>query len=100
MRGFLEKGYGCQTDVLPTETLSSQAALGRGDLDVISEICQNSDFYTYRYLASQGFLPGYNFPRLPLMAWVPGGGRKSATSANDHGAMVSRPRFLVGIDGC
>ena len=55
---------------------------------------QNSDFYTYRYLASQGFLPGYNFPRLPLMAWVPGGGRKSATSANDHGAMVSRPRFL------
>jgi hypothetical protein len=22
---------------------------------------QNSDFYTYRYLASQGFLPGYNF---------------------------------------
>ena len=25
----------------------------------------NSDFYTYRYLASKGFLPGYNFPRLP-----------------------------------
>lgn len=26
---------------------------------------QNNDFYTYRYLASQGFLPGYNFPRFP-----------------------------------
>jgi hypothetical protein len=26
-----------------------------------------SDFYTYRYLATEGFLPGYNFPRLPLL---------------------------------
>jgi Lhr-like helicase len=54
---------------------------------------QNNDFYTYRYLASQGFLPGYNFPRLPLMAWIParggGGGR------DDEGSMVSRPRFLA-----
>jgi Lhr-like helicase len=54
---------------------------------------QNNDFYTYRYLASQGFLPGYNFPRLPLMAWIPakgGGGGK-----DDDGSMVSRPRFLA-----
>ena len=54
---------------------------------------QNTDFYTYRYLASQGFLPGYNFPRLPLMAWIPakgGGGGK-----DDDGSMVSRPRFLA-----
>ena len=28
-----------------------------------------SDFYSYRYFASEGFLPGYNFPRLPLSAW-------------------------------
>ena len=28
----------------------------------------SSDFYTYRYLATEGFLPGYNFPRLPLSA--------------------------------
>jgi len=31
-----------------------------------------SDFYPYRYLATEGFLPGYNFPRLPLRALVPG----------------------------
>ena len=31
-----------------------------------------SDFYSYRYLASEGFLPGYNFPRLPLSAYIPG----------------------------
>lgn len=51
---------------------------------------QNSDFYTFRYLASQGFLPGYNFPRLPLMAWVPPSGAR-----NQEGNMVSRPRFLA-----
>lgn len=54
---------------------------------------QNSDFYTYRYLASQGFLPGYNFPRLPLMAWIPARGGQSA--GDDEGSMVSRPRFLA-----
>ena len=37
-----------------------------------SRSTMNSDFYTYRYLAAEGFLPGYNFPRLPLMAFIPG----------------------------
>jgi hypothetical protein len=44
-----------------------------------------SDFYPYRYLASEGFLPGYNFPRLPLRAYVPRG----------EGEFISRPRFLA-----
>ncbi len=29
-----------------------------------------SDFYSYRYLAGEGFLPGYNFPQLPVRAFV------------------------------
>jgi hypothetical protein len=45
-----------------------------------------SDFYSYRYLATEGFLPGYNFPRLPLYAWVPGA---------SGGAFLQRPRFLA-----
>ncbi len=49
----------------------------------------NSDFYTYRYLASQGFLPGYNFPRLPLLAFVPGRKQKLVRDS-----FLSRPRFL------
>ena len=49
----------------------------------------NSDFYTYRYLASEGFLPGYNFPRLPLMAFIPG--RKGMVARD---SFLSRPRFL------
>lgn len=56
---------------------------------------QNSDFYTYRYLASQGFLPGYNFPRLPLMAWIPARGGNNGIGKDDEGSMVSRPRFLA-----
>ena len=44
-----------------------------------------SDFYPYRYLASEGFLPGYNFPRLPLRALVPSG-------KDVH--VIDRPRFL------
>ncbi|GGE43148.1 RNA helicase [Marinicauda pacifica] len=48
-----------------------------------------SDFYTYRYLATEGFLPGYNFPRLPLMAFVPGVGDQS------HQRFIQRPRFLA-----
>lgn len=56
---------------------------------------QNSDFYTYRYLASQGFLPGYNFPRLPLMAWIPARGGAGNSGKDDEGSMVSRPRFLA-----
>ncbi|WP_354674302.1 DEAD/DEAH box helicase [Cupriavidus alkaliphilus] len=50
----------------------------------------SSDFYTYRYLATEGFLPGYNFPRLPLMAYVPG--RTDARSGN---TFLQRPRFLA-----
>ena len=49
----------------------------------------SGDFYTYRYLATEGFLPGYNFPRLPLMAFVPG----SADGSTRPG-FLQRPRFL------
>lgn len=44
-----------------------------------------SDFYPYRYLAGEGFLPGYNFPRLPLRALV---------SRREQAQSIDRPRFL------
>jgi ATP-dependent helicase YprA (DUF1998 family) len=48
----------------------------------------HTDFYPYRYFASEGFLPGYSFPRLPLAAYVPGrGGRR-------RGDYIQRPRFI------
>jgi Lhr-like helicase len=46
---------------------------------------EESDFYPYRYLASEEFLPGYNFPALPVRAWV----------HRKEGEYISRPRFLA-----
>lgn len=48
-----------------------------------------SDFYSYRYFASEGFLPGYNFPRLPLSAYIP------ARRTRQQDEFLSRPRFLA-----
>lgn len=53
------------------------------------EEAEHSDFYTYRYFAAEGFLPGYNFPRLPLSAFIPGRGGRG------EGQYLSRPRFLA-----
>lgn len=50
----------------------------------------SSDFSTYRYLASQGFLPGYNFPRLPLLAYIQG--RRGKVGRD---GFLARPRFLA-----
>ena len=50
----------------------------------------SSDFYTYRYLATEGFLPGYNFPRLPLLAYVP-----ASRDGREKQAYLQRPRFLA-----
>jgi len=49
-----------------------------------------SDFYSYRYFASEGFLPGYNFPRLPLSAYIPA--RRRVQGKDEF---LSRPRFLA-----
>ncbi|MBW2146287.1 MAG: DEAD/DEAH box helicase [Deltaproteobacteria bacterium] len=48
---------------------------------------EDSDFYPYRYLASEGFLPGYNFPRLPVRAYI--------SRRADRSEFLARPRFLA-----
>lgn len=47
-----------------------------------------SEFYIFRYLASEGFLPGYNFTRLPVRAFL--GFRHI-----EKGQFLSRPRFVA-----
>jgi ATP-dependent helicase YprA (DUF1998 family)/very-short-patch-repair endonuclease len=59
----------------------------RGQVDDIVQ----GDFYPYRYFASEGFLPGYSFPRLPLAAFIPGERR----TQHGQGDYVQRPRFLA-----
>lgn len=45
-----------------------------------------TEFYIYRFLASEGFLPGYNFTRLPVRVFVTEG---------DGGDYISRPRLIA-----
>src|SRR5262245_59819433 len=62
-----------------------QLNLLRNDLSGRSS--ELSEFYPYRYLASEGFLPGYNFTRLPLRIFLPTG--------DSSGEFISRPRALA-----
>lgn len=61
-------------------------------LDLLTQSANafQSDFHSYRYFASEGFLPGYNFPRLPLSAYIPG--RRQRNGKDDF---LSRARFLA-----
>lgn len=70
--------------ILHAQAMDQLSLLQRGQESL------SSDFYTYRYLATEGFLPGYNFPRLPLTAFIPGSGERGA-----QGAYLQRPRFLA-----
>ncbi len=54
------------------------------------EDAYQSDFSSYRYFATEGFLPGYSFPRLPLTAWIPG--RRGAAGRDEY---LQRPRFVA-----
>ncbi len=65
-----------QLNLLKNESVDSKSVL--------------SDFNPYRYLASEGFLPGYSFPRLPLAAYIPTNGRRFG-----DGDYLQRPRFLA-----
>lgn len=79
-RFIMEKGYGCKTETLPTETLPALAALERGDLDVNSEIYLNATLGPWEkakatgkvkrvgelYKGGEGwYIPRYTAERLP-----------------------------------
>ena len=64
----------------------NQLTLLRND----DQLAGATDFYSYRYLASEGFLPGYSFPRLPLAAYIPA--RRGGRVDGDY---LQRPRFVA-----
>ena len=70
--------------VLHAQAMDQLTLLQRGSESL------SSDFYTYRYLATEAFLPGYNFPRLPLTAFIPGSSERGT-----RGSYLQRPRFLA-----
>jgi hypothetical protein len=77
----------------PRQTREERRAAERRETEAKRELLllknegtqDESDFYPYRYLASEGFIPGYNFPRLPLRALIAGGVDAEA---------IDRPRFI------
>lgn len=56
--------------------------------DLTGTTTSESEFYIFRYLAAEGFLPGYNFTRLPIRTFL---GHKH----NNQGEYVSRPRGVA-----
>jgi superfamily II DNA/RNA helicase len=46
-----------------------------------------SEFYPFRYLAAEGFLPGYNFTRLPIRTFL--------ETKDGSGEFLSRPRVIA-----
>ena len=79
-RFIADKGYGCKSEVLPTETLPALAALERGDLDINTEIWLNSVGEPWAEAEATGkvkrigdiymggeawFIPKYTAERLP-----------------------------------
>jgi len=55
--------------------------------DMKGKSAELSEFYPYRYFASEGFLPGYNFTRLPIRVFLP--------SNDTAGEFISRPRSIA-----
>ena len=73
------------------EQAARRAADARIQLNLLSNEDSDdfqTDFYSYRYFASEGFLPGYSFPRLPLAAYIPG------LTGRREGDYIQRPRFI------
>lgn len=85
-RAMLRRGRDAQEEAQRATALEREA---QRQLDLLR--CENisheeSDFYPYRYLAGEGFLPGYNFPALPVRAYI---------SSGRSGEYIARPRFLA-----
>lgn len=80
---------GSQEDKQKAEELQNEAERQR-DLLVGQKTQGRSqsefEFYPYRYFAAEGFLPGFNFPRLPLRCFI---------RAGDKGEFIARPRSVA-----
>ncbi len=70
-----------------TDQLKARRSEMESHLELLKDV--KGDFYTYRYLASEGFIPGYNFPRLPLLAYIPA--RRKGIGRD---TFLARPRFI------
>ncbi|MHB1462505.1 MAG: DEAD/DEAH box helicase [Armatimonadota bacterium] len=87
--GIIRDPTRSQSDKDQAKRLRREAENQQALLTDVENVVQ-SDFYSYRYFASEGFLPGYSFPRLPLSAFIPA--RRQSKQKDGY---LSRPRFLA-----
>jgi very-short-patch-repair endonuclease len=82
------RGNATEKERSDAEALAKEAQRQKDLLVGQSQNNNNSqfDFYPYRYFASEGFLPGFNFPRLPVRAYI---------RAGDKGEFIARPRIIA-----
>ena len=82
------RGYVTQEENDIAKAQEREALRQRSLLVGLNQGKSNSEFefYPYRYFAAEGFLPGFNFPRLPVRAYIP---------TNDGGEFISRPRVVA-----
>jgi superfamily II DNA/RNA helicase len=81
-----------KADSLEKKDAAKQERFARKQIALLKNEAQqsssNSEFYVFRYLAAEGFLPGYNFTRLPVRAIL-------GKSYRDDVEVLSRPRALA-----
>lgn len=81
-----------KSDSEEKNTAKKQERFARNQIELLKNedkrTSSNSEFYVYRYLAAEGFLPGYNFTRLPVRAVL-------GKPYKDDVEILSRPRSLA-----
>jgi superfamily II DNA/RNA helicase len=82
------RGYATQEEHDIAKAQEKEALRQRSLLVGLNEGKSHSEFefYPYRYFAAEGFLPGFNFPRLPVRAYIP---------TKNGGEFISRPRTVA-----
>tara|TARA_R110002110_G_scaffold179197_5_gene384593 strand:- start:2245 stop:4182 length:1938 start_codon:yes stop_codon:yes gene_type:complete len=72
-RVILERGYGCETDVLPGSTLPLITGLGQGDIDVLMEVWRDNATEPWNAALKAGTVVslGTNFPDAVQGWYVP-----------------------------
>ncbi len=70
---ILEKGFGCEVEVIPGTTLPLLTALGKGDVDIVMEVWKDNVTEAWNQLESAGKVQdlGVNFPDAIQGIYVP-----------------------------
>lgn len=70
-----------------------------GATSIQSRNFTEQEFYPYRYFATEGFLPGYNFPRRPIRTYIPFDGGRYISRARTVAIREFAPANIVYYEG-